>query len=325
MSRAARMKELETKDTPRTPNRRRGPNRLLLSLQGAVILVIAVILAISLFFLNQTRRDLGGIREDLETLRRERGDSPHAAPGSPANAGPSAEDLREWIATLRSEIADGRSSTTKAVSDARAEATGDRTALRVTLAQILGRRGATSDEIAALLAPLSPDERRKFLAELDVAEPGEQENGSGETAPAPGSGESPAAPRPSPGDSRPMDGGGSPETPETDPLPENLPSPAETTPPTPPVESSPPPETPPTGTSEEEPAPPGTSPTEPDEDKPDEPDEEVVIYTVRRGDTISAIALKFKVSEKALLEANKITNPRAIQIAQKLVIPGVRR
>jgi LysM repeat protein len=44
-------------------------------------------------------------------------------------------------------------------------------------------------------------------------------------------------------------------------------------------------------------------------------------YTVQRGDTISEIAQKFDVDTKAILKANNISDPRRIQIGQKLEIP----
>jgi LysM repeat protein len=39
------------------------------------------------------------------------------------------------------------------------------------------------------------------------------------------------------------------------------------------------------------------------------------------GDTLTKIALKFGVTQTALMTANKITNANSIQVGQKLVIP----
>ncbi len=45
-------------------------------------------------------------------------------------------------------------------------------------------------------------------------------------------------------------------------------------------------------------------------------------YTVKSGDTLSAIAKKYKVSLKNLESANKITNPKIIQVGRVLKIPA---
>jgi LysM repeat protein len=45
-------------------------------------------------------------------------------------------------------------------------------------------------------------------------------------------------------------------------------------------------------------------------------------YVVRSGDSLSAIAQRFGISQQALMEANDITNPDAIREGQELVIPG---
>jgi LysM repeat protein len=44
-------------------------------------------------------------------------------------------------------------------------------------------------------------------------------------------------------------------------------------------------------------------------------------YVVAAGDTLTKIALKFGVTQTALMTANKITNANSIQVGQKLVIP----
>ena len=46
-----------------------------------------------------------------------------------------------------------------------------------------------------------------------------------------------------------------------------------------------------------------------------------VIYVVRAGDTLTAIAEKFGVAVEALQEANAISDPRRLQIGQELIIP----
>jgi LysM repeat protein len=47
------------------------------------------------------------------------------------------------------------------------------------------------------------------------------------------------------------------------------------------------------------------------------------IYVVQTGDRLSAIALKFHVTEQAILDANpKLTNPDTIFVGQQLVIPA---
>lgn len=45
-------------------------------------------------------------------------------------------------------------------------------------------------------------------------------------------------------------------------------------------------------------------------------------YKIRRGDTIGVIARRFGVSQKALMAANGISNPRRIRGGQKLIIPN---
>ena len=44
-------------------------------------------------------------------------------------------------------------------------------------------------------------------------------------------------------------------------------------------------------------------------------------YVVREGDTLSAIAARFGVSEEAILDANGITDPDRILVGQELSIP----
>ncbi|MCC6457874.1 MAG: LysM peptidoglycan-binding domain-containing protein [Caldilineaceae bacterium] len=47
----------------------------------------------------------------------------------------------------------------------------------------------------------------------------------------------------------------------------------------------------------------------------------VQVYTVKRGDTLSAIALSFGVSDEALLQANSLRNANVIYVGQQLIIP----
>jgi len=47
------------------------------------------------------------------------------------------------------------------------------------------------------------------------------------------------------------------------------------------------------------------------------------VYTVKAGDTLNAIAKRFKVTLEAILKANPdITNPNKISVGQKIIIPA---
>lgn len=46
------------------------------------------------------------------------------------------------------------------------------------------------------------------------------------------------------------------------------------------------------------------------------------VYVVRRGDTLSGIARRFGVSQRALMQANSLRNPNFIWVGQRLRIPG---
>lgn len=45
-------------------------------------------------------------------------------------------------------------------------------------------------------------------------------------------------------------------------------------------------------------------------------------YVVRHGDTLSAIALRFGITQDALMRANNIRNPNVVYVGQVLIIPG---
>jgi LysM repeat protein len=47
------------------------------------------------------------------------------------------------------------------------------------------------------------------------------------------------------------------------------------------------------------------------------------VYIVQSGDTLTTIAIKFGVSLNSLLEANSITDPNALNVGDRLVIPGL--
>ena len=47
-----------------------------------------------------------------------------------------------------------------------------------------------------------------------------------------------------------------------------------------------------------------------------------MIYTVKKGDTLTAIAKKYKVTLSALIKENGIINSNLIRVGQQLVIPA---
>ena len=63
----------------------------------------------------------------------------------------------------------------------------------------------------------------------------------------------------------------------------------------------------------------GTTSTEPDANAPIGGD---VVYTVKAGDTLSAIAAKYGTTYKVLAEYNGIANPNIIRVGQQIKIPG---
>jgi LysM repeat protein len=68
-------------------------------------------------------------------------------------------------------------------------------------------------------------------------------------------------------------------------------------------------------------------PPEPEEPKPapppSPPDEQYLVHTVTRGDTLSSIAKRYGVTLREIIEANDIEDPKHIREGQRLVIPGV--
>jgi len=51
--------------------------------------------------------------------------------------------------------------------------------------------------------------------------------------------------------------------------------------------------------------------------------QEVATYIVQEGDTLTSIAMRFGISSADIQEANGISDPNALQISQRLVIPGL--
>ncbi|HEX7214865.1 MAG TPA: peptidoglycan DD-metalloendopeptidase family protein [Methylomirabilota bacterium] len=47
-------------------------------------------------------------------------------------------------------------------------------------------------------------------------------------------------------------------------------------------------------------------------------------HTVRRGEAISRIAVRYRVTRQSLIEANRLENPAALHTGQRLVVPGCR-
>jgi LysM repeat protein len=319
------MDELQDNVAPRPGNRRKGPSQLFLVSLGTFVVVIAVGLAITLVLLASTRQDLVPLQRTIVELQRERDQgNPLDTPTTGTTLkGPNAGEIREWISTLRSENAEARTKMAQAVADSRAAANLEHDALIIKIARILDAHGASPEEIAALTKSLSPAERRDLLTSLAIAtaERGDQDDEPGGSPSSTGTDTPPVRPQDS-GDSS----SGTPEpTPEPEPTPKPEPTPDPTPEPIPPdVDPAPtPPDTEPTDPSTPEST--GTSGTSPEEPTgsgdSSGSSEEVIIHTVRRGDTISGLAVKYKASEQAILKANKISNPRAIQIGQKLVIP----
>ena len=54
--------------------------------------------------------------------------------------------------------------------------------------------------------------------------------------------------------------------------------------------------------------------------KPEEPDTQTITYIVKKGDTLSEIALKYNTTVSKLVSLNNISNPNLIYVGQKLII-----
>ena len=63
-----------------------------------------------------------------------------------------------------------------------------------------------------------------------------------------------------------------------------------------------------------------TPPTPEPEPEPETPDTETITYTVKKGDTLSEIALKYNTTVSKLVSLNNISNPNLIYVGQKLII-----
>lgn len=69
---------------------------------------------------------------------------------------------------------------------------------------------------------------------------------------------------------------------------------------------------------------PPSEPEEPDRvPRPAPPEEQYLLHTVMRGDTLSSIAKRYGVTLREIIEANNIEDPNYIRAGQQLVIPGV--
>lgn len=319
------MEESHPNEGSRPSNRRRGPSRLFFRSLTALVVIIAIGLILALIQLGRMHRDLQSLQETIAELDLSPRESAPSAPRrDDTPPGASAEELHEWAATLRSEIAKTRTDSAQSLAEARTAATQDRHDLFKILARILHAHGASQEEIYAIAENLDPVDRRDLLSELSETPP----------APTP-TDDSTGTPTGTPGDGT-TDGttDDSTDTPpdvlETSPTPPDDEEPEDVPPTVPNPEATaaddsnpddPPLLPPKDGTETPEPA------DSPDEDSGDEDSDDadsgeaVVIHTVRRGDTVSEIAQKYDADEQAILKANKITNPRAIQIGQKLVIP----
>ena len=62
---------------------------------------------------------------------------------------------------------------------------------------------------------------------------------------------------------------------------------------------------------------------EPDEPEP-KPNPEEIIYTIKKGDTLSSIAKKYNTTYQKLAAYNNIANPNKISVGQKIRIPGAK-
>ena len=64
------------------------------------------------------------------------------------------------------------------------------------------------------------------------------------------------------------------------------------------------------------------TPIEPPDENEDENNEQTITYIVKRGDTLSQIAVRYGTTVNTLVRLNNITNPNRIYVGQRLTIPG---
>jgi LysM repeat protein len=73
-----------------------------------------------------------------------------------------------------------------------------------------------------------------------------------------------------------------------------------------------------------EPTPVASATAAPEASPTPEPTSEPVVYTIKRGDTLSEISQKFQVSIDVIIGANpEVTDPNNLRIGQRLIIPSV--
>jgi LysM repeat protein len=73
-----------------------------------------------------------------------------------------------------------------------------------------------------------------------------------------------------------------------------------------------------------EPTPVASATATPEASPTPEPTSEPVVYTIKRGDTLSEISQKFQVSIDVIIGANpEVTDPNNLRIGQRLIIPSV--
>jgi LysM repeat protein len=73
-----------------------------------------------------------------------------------------------------------------------------------------------------------------------------------------------------------------------------------------------------------EPTPVASATATPEASPTPEPTPEPVVYTIKRGDTLSGISQKFQVSIDVIIGANpEVTDPNNLRIGQRLIIPSV--
>jgi LysM repeat protein len=73
-----------------------------------------------------------------------------------------------------------------------------------------------------------------------------------------------------------------------------------------------------------EPTPVASATATPEASPTPEPTNEPVVYTIKKGDTLSEISQKFQVSIDVIIGANpEVTDPNNLRIGQRLIIPSV--